>query len=96
MNIYLAKHSASFFKIGAFTIGGGYALVPLIEKRNRNQTKLDAKEDFIDLLAISQSAPGILAVNISIFRVPAGRGITREHNHCIGNHTSFVFSSSSP
>ena len=40
MNIYLEAFGI-FFKIGAFTIGGGYAMVPLIEKRNRNQTELD-------------------------------------------------------
>ena len=56
-----------FFKIGAFTIGGGYAMVPIIE--NEIVTKRDwiSQEDFVDLLAIAQSAPGVLAVNISIF-----------------------------
>ncbi|MCD8310547.1 MAG: chromate transporter [Prevotellaceae bacterium] len=56
-----------FFKIGAFTIGGGYAMVPLIENEIVTKRHWLASEDFIDLLAISQSAPGILAVNISIF-----------------------------
>ncbi|MCD8293403.1 MAG: chromate transporter, partial [Prevotellaceae bacterium] len=56
-----------FFKIGAFTIGGGYAMVPLIENEIVTKRRWLAPEDFIDLLAISQSAPGILAVNISIF-----------------------------
>ena len=66
MNIYLEAFSI-FFKIGAFTIGGGYAMVPLIENEIVTKRNWIAKEDFIDLLAISQSAPGILAVNISIF-----------------------------
>ncbi len=66
MNLYLQAFSV-FFKIGAFTIGGGYAMVPLIEDEVVNQRKWIAKDDFIDLLAIAQSAPGILAVNISIF-----------------------------
>lgn len=56
-----------FFKIGAFTIGGGYAMVPLIENEIVTKRNWIAKDDFIDLLAISQSSPGILAVNISIF-----------------------------
>jgi len=86
MNIYLEAFSI-FFKIGAFTIGGGYAMVPLIENEIVTKRNWIAKEDFIDLLAISQSAPGILAVNISIF---IGYRLRREHNHCIGNHTSFV------
>lgn len=66
MNIYLEAFSI-FFKIGAFTIGGGYAMVPLIENEIVTKRNWIAKEDFIDLLAISQSSPGILAVNISIF-----------------------------
>lgn len=56
-----------FFKIGAFTIGGGYAMVPLIEEEIVTKRKWIAKEDFIDLLAISQSSPGVFAVNIAIF-----------------------------
>lgn len=56
-----------FFKLGAFTLGGGYAMVPLIENEIVTKRGWLAKEDFIDLLAISQSSPGILAVNISIF-----------------------------
>lgn len=56
-----------FFKIGAFTIGGGYAMVPIIEDQIVIKRKWLSQEDFIDLLAVAQSAPGILAVNISIF-----------------------------
>ena len=74
MNIYLEAFSI-FFKIGAFTIGGGYAMVPLIENEIVTKRNWIAKEDFIDLLAISQSAPGILAVNISIFIGYRLRGI---------------------
>ena len=56
-NIYTEAFSI-FFKIGAFTIGGGYAMVPLIEDEIVTKRRWIAKEDFIDLLAISQSAPG--------------------------------------
>lgn len=66
MNLYTEAFTI-FFKIGAFTIGGGYAMVPLIENEIVTKRQWISKEDFIDLLAISQSAPGILAVNISIF-----------------------------
>ena len=66
MNIYLEFFSI-FSKIGVFTIGGGYAMVPLIEEEIVNKRNWIDKDDFIDLLAISQSTPGILAVNISIF-----------------------------
>lgn len=57
----------TFFKIGLFTIGGGYAMVPLIEEEVVNKKKWLIQEDFIDLLAVSQSVPGVFAVNISIF-----------------------------
>ena len=73
-NIYIEAFTI-FFKIGAFTIGGGYAMVPLIENEIVTKRGWIAKEDFIDLLAISQSAPGILAVNISIFIGYRLRGI---------------------
>ncbi|NMA73174.1 MAG: chromate transporter [Bacteroidales bacterium] len=56
-----------FTKIGLFTIGGGYAMIPLIENEIINKRQWISKEDFIDLLAITQSAPGVFAVNISIF-----------------------------
>lgn len=56
-----------FFKIGAFTIGGGYAMIPLIEAEIVTKKGWVAKEEFLDLLAIAQSAPGVFAVNIAIF-----------------------------
>ena len=56
----------TFVKIGMFTIGGGYAMIPLIEREVVNRGWLD-KNDFIDLFAVTQSLPGIFAVNISIF-----------------------------
>lgn len=74
MNIYLELFYI-FSKIGAFTIGGGYAMVPLIEEEIVKRRKWIAQEDFIDLLAIAQSAPGVLAVNISIFIGYKLRGI---------------------
>lgn len=74
MNIYFEAFKI-FFKIGAFTIGGGYAMVPLIEHEIVDKHKWLSREDFVDLLAISQSAPGILAVNISIFIGYRLRGI---------------------
>ncbi len=66
MNIYLESFGI-FFKIGAFTIGGGYAMVPLIENEIVTKRKWISQDEFMDLMAISQSAPGIFAVNISIF-----------------------------
>lgn len=56
-----------FAKIGLFTIGGGYAMVPLIEREFVDNKRWISKEDFIDLLAVAQSVPGILAINMAIF-----------------------------
>lgn len=66
MGVYLQ----SFFscvKIGAFTIGGGYAMIPLIEREFVEKRGWIDKEDFVDILALAQSAPGILAINVAIF-----------------------------
>lgn len=55
-----------FAKIGAFTIGGGMAMIPLIQGEIVRRGWLK-EEDFPDIIALSQSAPGLLAVNIAIF-----------------------------
>jgi len=52
-----------FFKIGAFTIGGGYAMVPLIQEEICSRKKWSSDEEFLDIIAIAQSLPGVLAVN---------------------------------
>lgn len=56
----------TFARIGMFTIGGGYAMVPLIERDVVNKGWL-SKEEFLDVFAKAQSMPGVFAVNISIF-----------------------------
>lgn len=58
---------ATFFRIGAFTIGGGYAMIPLIEADVVNKNKWISREEFLDLIAVAQSCPGVFAVNISTF-----------------------------
>ena len=57
----------TFFKIGAFTIGGGYAMIPMIESEVVDKHKWINREEFLDLLAVAQSCPGVFAINISIF-----------------------------
>jgi chromate transporter len=57
----------TFFKIGAFTIGGGYAMIPVIESEVVDKHKWVSREEFLDLIAVAQSCPGVFAVNISIF-----------------------------
>ena len=66
MNKQCFQIFASFFKIGAFTFGGGWAMISIIEKEIVEKKKWIEKEEFLDLLAIAQSLPGILAVNISV------------------------------
>lgn len=56
----------SFFKIGAFTFGGGWAMISIIEREIVDKNKWLDKRDFLDLLALAQSLPGILAVNIAV------------------------------
>ena len=67
----------TFTKIGAFTIGGGYAMLPLIEKEIVVKKKWIDATEFIDRIAISQSLPGVFAVNISIltgYRLKGNKG----------------------
>ena len=56
----------TFVKIGTFTIGGGYAMLPLIQREVVERHWL-TKEEFIDIFAVTQSLPGIFAENIAIF-----------------------------
>jgi chromate transporter len=66
MNIYLESFK-TFFKIGMFTLGGGYAMIPIIEADVVDKHHWVSKEEFLDLIAIAQSCPGVFAINISIF-----------------------------
>ncbi len=63
-----------FAKIGAFTIGGGYAMIPLISDELVKRGWI-AEEELPDIIALAQSAPGIIAVNISIFLGHKFRGV---------------------
>jgi chromate transporter len=65
-NIYWQSF-ITFFKIGMFTLGGGYAMIPIIEAEVVDKHKWISKEEFLDLIAIAQSCPGVFAINISIF-----------------------------
>lgn len=63
----LFKMFLAFFKIGAFTFGGGYAMIPLIEEEVVNKNKWVDKNEFMDMLVVAQSLPGPLALNCSGF-----------------------------
>ena len=73
-NISLAGIFGVFAKIGTFTIGGGYAMVPLIRDELISRGWI-SEEEFPDILALSQMAPGLLAVNFSIFAGYRMRGM---------------------
>ncbi|MEG0771690.1 chromate transporter [Clostridium sp.] len=57
----------TFFKIGSFTFGGGYAMIPLIEAEVVSKNKWLTKDEFIDVIVVSQTFPGALAVNSCTF-----------------------------
>ena len=57
----------TFVRIGAFTIGGGYAMIPLIQREVVQVRKWMDPKEFIDMLALAQSAPGVIAINTAIF-----------------------------
>ena len=65
----------SFFKIGLFTFGGGYAMIPLIEAEIIDRRKWLARDEFLELLTLAQSAPGPIAINTSVFIGYKVRGI---------------------
>lgn len=57
----------SFLKIGAFTFGGGYAMIPLIEAEMIQKRSWLNREEFINLLIMAQSIPGPIALNTAVF-----------------------------
>lgn len=56
-----------FFKIGAFTFGGGYAMIPLISKETVENKKWIDDQDILDIVAIAESTPGPIAINTATF-----------------------------
>ena len=57
----------SFLKIGMFTFGGGYAMLPLIERELITKRKWIEQKEFLDLLTLAQSVPGPIAINSATF-----------------------------
>ncbi len=86
MAISLYKLFTTFFRIGLFTFGGGYAMVPLIERDVVEKNGWVGKDNFIDLLAVAQSAPGVFAVNMAVFigyRLRGKRGALAASLGCV-------------
>ena len=76
---------ATFFQIGLFTFGGGYAMIPLIEREVVEKRQWVSEKDLVDLIAISQSLPGVFAINLSTFIGQRQRGRTGAIASVIGD-----------
>ena len=57
----------TFLRIGAFTFGSGYAMIPLINKEAVEKNKWVSDDDILDIIAISESTPGPISVNAATF-----------------------------
>ena len=57
----------TFFKIGLFTFGGGYAMIPMIQREIVGNKKWITQEDVLEIVAIAESTPGPIAVNSATF-----------------------------
>lgn len=66
MNV-LVELFVVFFKLGAFTIGGGIAMLPLLQNTLINEKKWFTKEEFMDIVAVCQSLPGVVAINMATY-----------------------------
>ena len=68
----------TYLKIGTFTLGGGYAMLPLIQREVVDRNKWIDEEEFLNMIALAQAAPGLIAVNSAIFigwRVGGWKGV---------------------
>ena len=68
----------TYLKIGTFTLGGGYAMLPLIQREVVDRQAWIDEEEFLNMIALAQAAPGLIAVNSAIFigwRVGGWRGV---------------------
>ncbi len=65
-NIYFDLF-ATFFKIGAFTFGGGYAMIPIIQREVAQKKQWITEDDLLDIIAVGESTPGPISVNTATF-----------------------------
>ena len=63
----LLRLFTTFFKIGLFCFGGGFAMIPLIQREVIERRKWIEEKDFLDMLVLAQSTPGPIAVNTAVF-----------------------------
>ena len=57
----------TFFKIGAFTFGGGYAMIPIIQREIVENKHWLSDDDILEIIAVSESTPGPIAINSATF-----------------------------
>ena len=82
---------AVFLKIGAFTFGGGYAMIPLIQKEITEKRGWMTDDDVLEIVAIAESTPGPIAVNTAVFVGYKVRGLRGAAAALLGTVTpSFV------
>ena len=65
LKIYLTLFTSTFY-LSAFTLGGGYVIVPLMQKKFVEELKLIDEKEMLDLVCIAQSSPGAIAINTAI------------------------------
>ena len=75
----------TFFKVGTFTIGGGYAMIPLIQREVVDRHKWLSDEEMLDVIALSQTMPGIMAANIAAVVGQKLRGVKGALLAVLGN-----------
>ena len=75
----------SFLKIGMFTLGGGYAMIPLMEREVVDRRQWISRQEFMDAMAVSQSMPGIFAVNMATHVGFVQRGVLGAVCAVLGN-----------
>lgn len=71
----LLKLFTTFFKIGLFSFGGGFAMIPLIQREVIEKNRWIDEKDFLDMLVLAQSTPGPIAVNTAVFIGYKTRGL---------------------
>lgn len=75
----------SFFKIGTFTLGGGYAMIPLMEKELVDRHHWLTNEEFMEIITLSQTMPGVFAANMAVHIGWRLRGVTGAVVSILGN-----------
>ena len=63
----MLKAFYDFFRVGAFTFGGGYSMIPILRHEFVNRRGWISDEEMLNFIAVSQSTPGIIAVNMAVF-----------------------------